>query len=80
MNTTPIDAENRIQLQADWAKALGLRDRVTLEQTENGILIRPCPRYTWDDVFATKLTIGSAPAATNENADALELTGDDFLF
>jgi AbrB family looped-hinge helix DNA binding protein len=76
MNTT-IDAENRIQLPADWTEALGLRGQVILERTENGILVRPSRRYTWDDIFASKLTIGSAPPATNE--EELELTGDDFL-
>jgi antitoxin component of MazEF toxin-antitoxin module len=78
MNNVPIDADNRIQLPADWAEALGLRDQVTLEQTDSGILIRPCPRFTWDDVFSTKLTIGSAPPDSKE--DELELGGDDFLF
>jgi predicted DNA-binding antitoxin AbrB/MazE fold protein len=33
---------------------------------------------TWDEVFATKLVIGSAPPDQNE--DDVELTGDDFLF
>jgi len=78
MNITAIDADNRIQLPADWAEALGLRDQVTLERTANGILIRPCTRFTWDEILATKLTIGSAPPDPNE--DELELTGDDFLF
>jgi hypothetical protein len=81
MNTThltPIESGHRIQLPADWAEALGLRGLVALERTDNGILIRPCARLSWDEIFATKLTIGSAPPDANE--DELELTGDDFLF
>lgn len=74
---TPIETGNRIQLPADWAEALGLRGQVTLERTDNGILVRPWPRFTWDDIFATKLTIGSAPPDQNE--DTLEVTGDDFF-
>ncbi len=76
--TTPIEPGNRIQLPADWADALGLHGLVTMERTDNGILIRPCPRLTWDDVFATKLEIGSAPP--EENSEDVEVTGDDFLF
>ena len=33
---------------------------------------------TWEAIFATKLTIGSAPP--DENEDSVEVTGDDFLF
>jgi hypothetical protein len=51
---------------------------VTLEQTSDGILIRPCPRTTWQDIFATKLAIGPGPLDQSE--DATEVTGDDFLF
>ena len=75
---TPLEPGHRVQLPADWAEALGLRDRVTLERTHEGILIRPCPPPTWDEIFATKLVIGSAPS--DLNADDLELTGDDLLF
>jgi hypothetical protein len=75
--TTPIEPGNRIQLPADWAEALGLRGFVTLERTDTGILIRACPRLTWEEVFATKLQVGSAPP--DETVDDLELTGDDYL-
>jgi AbrB family looped-hinge helix DNA binding protein len=78
MNLTPIDSGRRIQLPAEWADALGLRDMVALERTDDGILVRPAPRATWDEIFADKLIIGSAPP--DENEDDLELTGDDFLF
>jgi hypothetical protein len=78
MTVTAIDTGNRIQITADWAAALGLRGQVTLERTANGILIRPGPRYTWDDIFAIKLTVRSAPPDVRE--DELELTGDDLLF
>ena len=75
---TPVESGNRIQLPADWVEALGLRDLVRLERTDSGILVRPCARLTWDDIFATKLVIGSAPPDQSENA--VEMTGDDFLF
>ena len=75
---TPVEPGNRIQLPAAWVDALGLRGRVTLERTEDGILIRPCPRATWEAIFVTKLTIGSAPPDQDE--DHVELTGDDLLF
>jgi hypothetical protein len=61
MKLTPVEPGNRIQLPADWAQDLGLRGLVALERTGEGILVRPCPRTTWDDIFATKLTVGSAP-------------------
>ena len=76
--TTPIEPGNRIQLPAEWAEALGLRTLVALEKTAEGILIRPCRPVTWEEIFATKLTIGSAPPDANE--EAVEVTGDDFLF
>jgi hypothetical protein len=76
--TTRTEPGDRIQLPADWAEALGLRGLVTLERTDKGILIRPCPRFTWDDIFATTLQIGSAPP--DDNPQDVEVTGDDFLF
>jgi hypothetical protein len=77
-HTTPLEPGHRIQLPADWADALGLRDRVTLERTDAGILVRPCPRFTWDDIFATKLTVRPGdPAAP---AEVTEVSGDDLLF
>jgi len=78
MTLTPIDADRRIQLPAEWAEAFGLRDQVALERTKDGIVIRPCPRITWEEISATKLVIGSAPL--DENDDNVELTGDDFLY
>ncbi len=76
--TAMLEPGNRIQLPADWADALGLHNQVVLVRTDEGILVRPCPRATWDDVFATKLIIGSAPP--DQTADEVEVTGDDFLF
>jgi hypothetical protein len=78
MTITPIDPGNRIQLPADWTQDLGLHGLVTLERTSEGILVRACPPASWDAIFATKLVIGSAPPAQNE--DTVEVTGDDFLF
>ena len=76
--TTPLEPGNRIQIPAECAEALGLRGQVALERTSDGILVRPCPRLTWDDISATKLIIGSAPPDQDEND--VEVTGDDFLF
>jgi hypothetical protein len=44
----------------------------------NAIPPRPAPTVTWDELFANKLVIGSAPP--DENDDDVELTGDDFLY
>ena len=73
-----LEPGHRIQLPADWADALGLRGMVVLEQTSEGILVRPCPRPTWEEIFATKLAIGSAPSDAGK--EGLEVTGDDLLF
>ncbi|HEV3263634.1 MAG TPA: hypothetical protein VG013_42760 [Gemmataceae bacterium] len=73
---TPVEPGHRIQLPADWAEALGLRGLVALERTTEGILVRPGPAKTWDDFFATKLQVGSAP----QNEDIVEVSGDDLLF
>ncbi len=81
MSTTqiiPVEPGNRIQLPADWVDALGPQKVVVLDRTNEGILVRPCPQLTWDEIFAAKLIIGSAPPDTNE--DDVEVTGDDFLF
>jgi hypothetical protein len=75
--TTPLESGNRIQLPTEWADALGLRGQVALERTTDGILVRPCPRVTWEEISATKLVIGSAPLDRDE--DHVEVTGDDFL-
>jgi hypothetical protein len=78
MNVTPIEEGNRIQLPANWMRALGLQGQVALERTSDGILVRPCSRTTWEEISATKLIVGSAPPDQNE--DDVEVTGDDFLF
>jgi hypothetical protein len=75
---TPVEPGNRVQLPADWASALGLHGLVALDRTSNGILVRALPPTTWDDIFGTRLTIGSAPPEAI--ADAVEGKGDDFLF
>jgi hypothetical protein len=78
MKLIPVEPGNRIQLPAEWAELLQLRGVVAVEKTPDGILIRPVPPVTWKEFFATKLTIGSAPPDANE--DAVEVTGDDYLF
>jgi hypothetical protein len=79
----PLQPGYGVQLPADWAKDLGLQDKVALHKTSEGILVRPCPpensaQKNWDDVFATKLIIGSARLDAKQD-DEVELTGDDFL-
>jgi hypothetical protein len=74
----PMEPGNRIELPAEWAKALGLHGLVALEMTAEGILVRARRAATWDEIFSSKLVIGSAPPDQNE--DMVEVTGDDFLF
>lgn len=72
---TPIEAGHKIQLPAEWAAELGLEKVVALEKTTAGILVRPCPVTTWDEVFADKLQMGQQPSAL----DLSEVSGDDLL-
>lgn len=74
---TALESGNRIQLPADWAEALGFRGAVRLERTSEGILVRPT-RPTWDDIFATRLSV--RPGDPADDPDVTELSGDDLLF
>jgi hypothetical protein len=80
--TAVIEPGFRVPIPPDWAKDLPVNSVVSLERTPEGILIRPLgpqpPRLTWDEVFATKLVIGSA--APDADDKELELTGDDYIF
>jgi hypothetical protein len=49
-----------------------------LAMTADGILIRECPHASWDEIFATKLTI--QPADPSDDPEITEVTGDDLLF
>jgi hypothetical protein len=71
---TSIELGNRIQLPADWLAELGVREKVVLERTIEGIVIRPVPS-TWDEGFANPLTIGQVPYETE-----IEDNQDDLLF
>jgi hypothetical protein len=75
---TLIEPDGRIQLPSDWADALDLHHLVILNRTSEGILILPGPPTTCDEIYVTKLPIGSAPP--DDQGDAVEVTGDDFLF
>jgi hypothetical protein len=80
MNTsqvTALEPGNRIQLPADWTQALGFSNSVSLERTDEGILVRP-NRATWDEIFATKLSV--RPGDRTTEPDVTELSGDDLLF
>jgi len=48
------------------------------ETTDNGILIGPCPRFTWDDIFATRLSV--RPGNPAILPDVSEIAGDDLLY
>ena len=76
--TTVIEPGNRIRLPAEWAEALGLQDEVVLVKTDEGILVRPHPKVTWDDVFANRLSARPGDAATAP--EVTEVSGDDLLF
>jgi hypothetical protein len=75
--TTPIEPGYRIQLPAEWAEALGLKGQVVLAQTAEGILVYPCPSVTWDEIFATRLSVRPGDSSTPE---ITEVSGDDLLF
>jgi len=76
MAIVAVDREGRLQLPrelvADWPP-----DRaIEAVRTEEGVLLRPLARKTWDEVFAHKVRPGTAePRDLSE-----ELTGDDLLF
>ncbi len=72
----PVEPGKRIRLPADWHPELAAGGCVSLEQTPQGILVRPCPVVGWDELFATKLPPGqTAPSPAPD-----EVTGDDLLF
>ena len=75
---TALEPGNRVQLPADWTEGLGLSGLVKLERTDEGILIGPCPRSTWDDIFATKLSV--RPGNSTVSPDISEISGDDLLY
>jgi hypothetical protein len=75
---TPLEPGNRIQLPAAWAERLGLNGQVVLDETPAGILVRRAPTLTWDELFANKLVVNSAPPDPND--DDLENIRDEFLF
>jgi hypothetical protein len=72
---TPVEPGNRIYLPSEWVKALRLQGMVLLDKTDEGILVRPCPPASWDDVFATKLPIGQ----TSPESQELEIHTDDLF-
>ena len=76
--TTHVEPGFRIQLPPEWAEGLGLTGQVVLTRTAEGILVGHCPQATWDEIFATKLTI--QPADPSDDPEITEVTGDDLLF
>ena len=75
MKTLRLETDYKIELPPDWVAELGLESGIVLERTHNGILIRPYPTQTWDEIYAEKLKIGSASVL-----DLSEVSGDDLVF
>jgi antitoxin component of MazEF toxin-antitoxin module len=73
-----VEPGNLVQLPAAWMEELGIHGAVLLDKTSEGILVRPCPRFTWDDIFATRLTV--RPGDPASAPDVTEVSGDDLLF
>ncbi len=67
--TEPVDLPDPCEVEVEVR---------TVAHGPDGVLPSPPPPATWDDFFATKLAIGSAPAGPDE--EDLEVTGDDLLF
>ena len=76
--TTVIEPGNQIRLPAEWVEALGLHDQVVLVKTDEGILVRPHPKLTWDDIFANRLS--ASPGQGGTDPEVTEVSGDDLLF
>lgn len=76
MKITAIQPDHKIQLPAEWVDELGLRGFAAMERDRDGIVIRPMPTVTWDEVFADKLPVGSHATAL----DSPEVSRDDYLF
>ena len=75
MKTLSLEADYKIELPPEWVVELGLESGVMLEKTHKGILIRPYPVQTWDEIYAEKLKIGSASVL-----DLSEVSSDDLIF
>ncbi len=74
MKTFRLEADYKIELPPDWVVELGLESGIVLERTHDGILIRPYPVQTWDEIYAEKLKIGNTSAL-----DLSEVSGDDLI-
>ena len=74
MKTLRLEADYKIELPPDWVVELGLESGIVLERTHDGILIRPYPVQTWDEIYAEKLKIGNTSAL-----DLSEVSGDDLI-
>ena len=70
-----LEADYKIELPVEWVVELGLESGVVLEKTRDGILIRPNPVQTWDEIYAKKLKIGSASVL-----DSSEVGDGDLIF
>lgn len=75
MKTLSLEADYKIELPSEWVVELGLESGVVLEKTHDGILVRPHPVQTWDEIYAKKLKVGSASVL-----DLSEVRGDDLIF
>jgi hypothetical protein len=76
MRITHVEAGNRVQLPQEWVEELRLGTMAALDRTPDGILVRPYPAATWDEIYAEKLPV----SASKTESDAVEISGDDLLF
>jgi hypothetical protein len=81
MNSTKVasfEPGNRVQIPTDWVQDLGLCGAVTLERTDDGVLIRPATRYTWHEIFASRLSV--KPGEVPNPPEVTDVSGDGLLF
>ncbi len=75
MRITSVEPGRRIALPEEWVSELGLGAVAILERRPDGILVRPRPPVSWDEIFATKLCPGRVQAEETPG----ELSGDDLF-
>ena len=75
MRIISLETGHKIQLPAEWVIEFGLEQNAVLEKIAEGILIRPSPVKTWDEIFAEKLKVGQ-----QSDINLPEVSGDDLLF
>ncbi len=75
MTRLTVEQDGSVRLPAEWMREFGSPAAVEAERTEEGIVLRPVRRLTWDEVFQHKVSPGTA-----EPKDLEDLTNDDLLW